>query len=279
MPAASLARLREQISQLTWRFTRPAEFIQELNALLEQYGTPAFRRAAAPPGTPVTPAYHTPPLVMNQLELLLSRSCEESPTAALNLVDALWQERMLEPRLLAAALLGHTPPDAPDEILRRLRAWAVPGEERSALSALLRQGAAGLRRSAPDLWLNVLGEWLESPDTRTQSVGLQGLVPLIQDGAFQNLPLVYRLIAPQVRSAPQILHPELIAVLSALAQRSPVETAYFLRQMLSAASGTPLPRLVRRLLAVFPVAQQASLKEALAALPQRSASSDRPKVV
>lgn len=273
MPAASLARLREQITQLTWRFTRPAEFLQELNALLEQYGTPTFRRASTPAGSPVTPAYHTPPLVMNQLELLLSRSCQESPAAALTLLDALWKESMLEPRLLAAALLGRTPLDAPEEILGRLRAWAVPNEERAALSALLRQGAAGLRRDAPDLWLSVLAEWLESSDTGVQSIGLQALVPLIQEASFENLPLVFRLIAPLMRTAAPQLHQELSAVLTALARRSPVETAYFLRQTLNAASGTPLPRLVRRLLTVFPPEQQAALKSTLSALPPRNTAS------
>ena len=62
---------------------------------------------------------------------------------------------------------------------------------------------------------------------------------------------------------PANLQSELLAVLQALARRSPAETAYFLRQILTLVSDPLIPRLIRRCLPSFSPETQVGLRAAL----------------
>jgi hypothetical protein len=71
------------------------------------------------------------------------------------------------------------------------------------------------------------------------------------------------LITPLCQASPTGLHADLVEVIKALIQRSPVETAYFLRQILAISSNPNTARVVRRLLPEFSPDLQASLRKAL----------------
>lgn len=269
MPAVHLARLKEQITRLAWNFTRPDEFQKGLRDLMDSYADHSYRAGQAVKARPLITAYHIPPLVLRQLEQDLSRLCRENPGAALTLVDRLWQEEYLEPRLLAAYLLGQVSPTPPEPVLERLLAWADPNLDVQILNALMSQGSARLRRGQPERWLVMVEHWLSDMSLDMQSLGLSGLLPVIQDREFENLPRIYRLLAPLVQTAPNPLQAELQQAIEALARRSPVETAYFLRQMLSMAEGVTPIRLVRRCLPAFPEETQAGLRKAILSRPNR----------
>jgi hypothetical protein len=133
------------------------------------------------------------------------------------------------------------------------------------LDALFRSGMTSLRRTAPQAMFQLFEEWVNSPQAAVQSMGVRALIPVIEDQAFENLPPVFRLISPLVQQLPAALFTDLQAVIEALAKRTPVETAYFLRQALGMAPGPGMARLVRRCLPCFNPAQQASLRAALQA--------------
>jgi hypothetical protein len=63
------------------------------------------------------------------------------------------------------------------------------------------------------------------------------------------------------QASPTGLHAELVEVAKALVQRSPVETGYFLRQILTLSSNPNTARVVRRLLPEFSPELQASLRK------------------
>jgi hypothetical protein len=94
-------------------------------------------------------------------------------------------------------------------------------------------------------------------------MGLHALLPLIRDPDYQNLPPVFGSISPLLQSAPGAIQVELIEVISALARRTPKETVYYLRQVLTVAQGTGATRLIRKALPAFDAEGQASLKSAL----------------
>ena len=263
MPAVQLVRLKEQIAQLAWYFTRPVEFQKQLHALLDFYSDRTYRPGQAVKARPLIMTYHVGPLVLRQLEHNLSHLCQENPGAALALVDVLWKDIYLEPRLLAASLLGLTPLTPPEAVLERILAWSDPEMDIQLLEILTSRGSVRLRREQPERWLVLIEDWLSDQKNEVQAIGLKALLPLIQDREFENLPRIFRLLGTLVQNAPKGLQSELIEDLMGLARRSPAETAYFLRQMMSIGNSPATTRLVRRCLPAFNEEMQANLRKAL----------------
>jgi DNA alkylation repair enzyme len=263
MPAVELSRLRAQINGLIERFADPASFRIALRDLLDLYANRAYRAGQAVQPQPLLPSYRITPLIMQQLELELSKTCQERPEQALEIVETLWHDPYLEPRLLAATLLGAIPPSQGEAVIQKLRAWALPAENFRMLNALFNKSTTSLRRSAPHLLFSLFEEWLASSESSTQAIGVRALIPMVEDNTFENLPPVFRLLSPLVQSTPTALQIDLQAALEALSRRTPIETAYFLRQALSMAPGQGTARLVRRCLPLFDPEQQASLRAAL----------------
>lgn len=265
MPAVELSRLRAQINGLIDRFADPVGFQLALRDLLDLYANRAYRPGQAVKPQPLLPSYRVMPLIMQQLELELAKTCQEQPGQALAVVNTLWRDPYLEPRLLAVALLGAIPANYQEAVVKTLRDWAAPSENFRMLDELFRGGTTTLRRSAPQRLFHLFEEWLNSAETATQSMGVRALIPVIEDPAFENLPPVFSLLSTLVQRSPNSLMTDLQAVIEALARRTPVETAYFLRQALSLAPGAGISRLIRRCLPLFSPEQQASLRAVLQA--------------
>jgi hypothetical protein len=265
MPAFQLARLKSQISDLIWQFTRPVEFQRALADLFEFYANRVFRPGQAAPNALLIPAYHIPQMVLHQLELELRHQVEENPGAALALADQLWQDTYLEPRQVAILVLGMTPLAPVDAVLYRLKTWCTPELAIILKEPLLEQGTTRLRREKMDIWLGQIREWLNDLSLPIQGLGVQALLPVAQDRENENLPVIYNLISPVLQIAPPVLHADLLEVLRVLSKRSPVETGYFLRQVLSLSDAPTLGRLVRRLMPELPPEVQAGLRGPLQA--------------
>jgi hypothetical protein len=266
MPAAELSRLRAQINLLIERFDDPQGLRAALRELLDLYANRAYRPGQAVQKHSLLPSYRVPPLVMQQLTMELGKTCREKPLAALGVVDALWQDAYLEPRTLATLLLGILPMEYGDAVAGKLRAWARPEENTRMLDALFENGTAGLRRADPARIFPLVEEWLSSANPGIQALGLRALAPLTRDPSFENLPAVFRLISPLLQSLPPALQTDLQITIRALAEKSPTETAYFLRQALGITPVAKTARFVRRCLPYFSEAQQASLRKALQAV-------------
>ncbi len=179
----------------------------------------------------------------------------------------MWGEAYLEPRQLACRLLGRTALEPAQPVLDRLENWSLTAEDASLTRLLLDSGSQRLRHEAAQRWLDILGSWMNSTDLALRSNAMLGLYPFIQDREFENLPVVFNLITPALQHNAANLSAELQKALYALARRSPIETGYFLRQILATASDPALQRLVRRCLPAFPVETQARLKIALQTRP------------
>jgi len=263
MPAVQLTRLRIQLTQIIWQFTRPAEFQKSLRDLLDTYADRTFRPGQATAPKALIPAYHAPALVLRQLDQELLPLIRENAAAALALADVLWQDAMLEPRLVAITILGHTPLTPPEDVLQRLLSWARPEEEGILLSALLDAGSLRLRREQPKRWLELITHWIDQPDPAYQKIGVQALLVLSRDRSFENLPPVFSLLGPLLQAPPAPILPDLQAAVEALAGRTPTETTYLVRQALNLSTDPATARLIRRCLPAFPPGAQATLKTAL----------------
>lgn len=263
MPAIQLARLKQQIEPLAEDFARPEAFVRRLHAFLETYADRTQRPGQSGAPRPLLEAYNVPAPALRELIYALKALAPANPEATLALCDALWAERYLECRLLAAHLLGALSPEQAEAVLKRISLWGGAGVEERLLKTLLDQGLARLRREAGDKVLRLAAEQLSAPEPLGQQLGLQILLSLLDEPDFENLPAVFRLLSPYLRLAPASLRPDIVAVLTRLARLSPQETAFVLKQVLETVEAPDPVWLTRQVLDEFPPETRRRLRERL----------------
>lgn len=259
MPGIQMAELQRQMDQLLLAFTRPTAFHQQLTELFERHGLPMHRGAV----DVVEPAYHIPMLLEKEITELLRQPVDENPEAALRLIEELWQDRYFEIRMLAASLLGSLPPAAAPMLFDRLALMAKGETDGLMLRLLFRNATQRLRREQADGWLGRMGEWLSASDLATQKIGLEALYSVIEDESFENLPPVYRILEPYLFEPRREHDIRLRGVMKALAQRSPVETAYYLYELAPFITSERGQRFVRSCLPLFDETHQSLIREGL----------------
>jgi hypothetical protein len=263
MPAIQPARLRQQAVDLAATFDQPALFVRELQTLLDWYTDYSHRKARPGGQYPLVNSYKAHPQVMRYIWLELIPLINGQPDHVLTVCDALWAPSNLDLQLLAARMLGSLPATSPDPIVSRLQAWISPGLSRHLLDGLLQAGLTGLYRDAPEKLLELVSSWLGSADIILQQAGLRALLAMMGQSEVDNLPIVFRLLTPFLRIAPAPLRPDVLAVVSALAQASPSETAFLLRQNLTTPDNPDTPWLIRQVLSDFPRDIRNGLRQAL----------------
>jgi hypothetical protein len=263
MPSVELTRLRDQIANILSLVDRPEDFHRAVRDLLDQYSEHAYRAGEAITSRPLIPSYRVPTLVYRQLEIELGAACRKQPEQLLTCAAALWSDDHLEPRLLAAIIMGQAPPEHAPAVLELLQAWVKPNEDRQVLDALLDDGTLSLRRNAQEGLFELINTHLDKSSIPNQRLGLRIVEAIVNDPQFNNHPLIFRLLSPLVLAPPSGLVNDLHHCLSALVRSSPSETAYFLRQILGSSSDATTARLIRRLIADFPQDLQNNLRTAL----------------
>jgi len=264
MPAINLARLKTQAARLSEKFSEPEAFVRELNELLDFYtnhtirATQIVRRLSLP-------TYRTPAPVLRQIQAELASLAGTHSVEAIALTKALWKAGSLEARLLAAYLLGSIPPTQAFPALARLPDWLAQSTDKEIRTALLTDAFARLRRENPEALFILLEDWLKSPRNSLQVWGLQALIPMLTDPQFENLPAVFRILKPAVRSAGPVTQLELQACLTTLEQVSLTETMAFLREIIGDNPAQLMLRTLRRILAGLSPELQAGLRETMRA--------------
>lgn len=259
MPAILLSRLKIQTVRLAELIPTPDLFARSLRTILEYYSDRTHRPGQSGEPPPLLPAYNVPHPVLRQILRELAPQLSVDQSKGLAICDALWRQEQFECRLLAARILGLLPVEPLEPVYERLLVWVQEDEER-VLNELLTHGLTRWRKEAPTSYLVRLGEWLKSSSFNEQKLGLKALLPLIEDPSFNNLPVLFRLLNPLVRVAPSPIRPDILPVLRSLAKRSPNETAFYLRQNMTAQD---TPWLTRKVLAEFSASLQLSLREAM----------------
>ncbi len=260
MPAVELTRLHTQMQLALKEFSSAEQFVKQLSTVYEYYSDRTFNPLAAGKRPLSADAYNVPALINRQFELEFGKLCQDNPLSSLDVIDRLWEETRLEPRQLAAALLGKIPLDYSDQIIHRLKDWSLPTEDRDLIAFLHDRGSIRLRNEAVEKWLAVIQGWFESKDSYDQVFGLHSMLPMAKDPDFHNLPKLYDLLSLIIEQpSPRVLT-ALQKVIEALAVRSPIETVFYLKSILAHPHSPEIPRLFRRLLPAFPPEQEQSLR-------------------
>ena len=262
MPSIDLARLRKQALRLADFFFAPEEFARHLNSTLDSYVNYTVRgRRPAVAGSNLD-SHRTPAVVIRQIEHELAplASAAEHAAASVALADRLWDELWLECRLLAAYILGRVPPEeAP--LIARLTAWIGQVRDPELRGRLLDTSLFSMRTEAPDLFLQLIGEWLRPERLRFWPAAFQAAISAARDPTFPNLPALLSALEPALRQAPAEMQLDLEALLVALMGVSPTETTFLVRQILLSSDEVSTALLFRRMSPALPPELQEEIRE------------------
>ena len=270
MPAIRLTLLIQQVAQLISYFHQPDEFIHSLHDLLDFYSdrTHKLGQSATPP--PVIKSYNVPNPLIRQIEKDIHPQVIADPEAALRLCHTLWEEPILEFRLLSASILGFIPLNSHEDLFPLIEEWSRDCKESRILSALTDESLTRYREESPEILVETIDRWLSSTNVSTRRIGLRALLPLLAYEDFENIPLFFKSLTPYVRTAPPALRPDVLDAIQALARQSPQETAYFLSLNLEAPDNPSTAWLVRQSLDHFPPETQVFLRDSLMGVRERS---------
>jgi hypothetical protein len=241
----------------------PAAFLRALHDLLDFYADRTRRFQRGDRAMSLIRNYRVPDQVLRQIEIGLIPVLSPHPDTAIALADSLWEDGWLETRLLAITIVGQIKPQPPERVSEKVRAWGLMSKDPMVTKALAFRGTERLRHEQRDHFLEMVEEWLSSGELSLVRVGLHAVAHLLEDQRFENLPLIFRWLSPLTRQVDFKTKQALIPVLKLLAQRSPQETAYFLRKILTSTENVHIPGLIRKLLDQFPEHLQDSLRQHL----------------
>jgi hypothetical protein len=263
MPAVELSRLKKQADELAGCFQQPVEFKRLLLDRLEFYADRVTRKGNLVKPAPLIPRYGVPPLFLQAVEQSLQKPAVDSPMAALTLAEELWKESYLEPRLLAASLIGLAARHEPTLAAERLIQYCVPRENPLVQEALLQRSGVQLRQANLQVWFDLVERWVNSETLAQQLIGFRALQGVIEDREFENLPVIFRLLTSPLELTNRSTIHDLEILITALARRSPIEMVYLLRQCYNRSSNPMLSRLIRKCLPDFPPEGQLSLRKVI----------------
>ncbi len=271
MPAASVVRLQEQIATLIGRMNRPLDFFRTLKDLLETYGDHAYRAGEAVTGISILPSYHVAPLVWRQLEVSLAQAAKRFPQQALDVIPLLWADEYRELRDLAAWMLGHIPASEANAVVSTLQQLVISDVDLTLLRTLLDKGTLTLRRESEETLLRLIENWHSHEQSAYRRAGLFLCEVLVSDPTWENLPAIFRLLHPLSEKPEPAWLNDLVVVFQKLAERSPSEVAYFLRQVLHRGENPMTGRLVRKVASFLPAEMGESLRKAASRSPRSTA--------
>jgi hypothetical protein len=263
MPAIPLQTLRRRLEELLPLQDNPALFKRGLERLLDQYSDRSYRPGETITVNAISEQWLVPQVVLREVDAFLSTWATQHPQKALELCDLLWQGQTYPLRYMAARLLGALSGTASEAIFARLKRWAEETQvDAQAWRFVLMVGEI-LQATALTTWLGLIQGWLTSNTSAQQKLALRAMESLVKEHTYENLPVIYQWLTTYMRDPNAVPSHELIALLQALAKRSPAETAYFLRQIRSIVSPTIARRIVRATLPAFPAEYQQHLRDML----------------
>ncbi len=260
MPAIEISRLRTKVNLLTGLIEEPKHLLQELLQFYSAYSDLTFQSSSLSVKAGTLFAFRTPAMLNREIEIAFSKFATTSPDRLCEFIDLLMKCPELEPRQLAATLLGALPAAYFDRVIPRLTSWANESSDPQDLTWLFTRATANLRLEKPEIWLSMLQQWLEAADEKSRSIAVYGLSSMITDSSLTSLPLIYKHLQPLLLEENTRISPYLETIIERLIQKSETETIYFLKQTIAISPNQTLIRMVRRSLPIFSAEGQESLK-------------------
>jgi hypothetical protein len=263
MTAVQLTQLKQKIKELLFLFSEPQAFRKQLQEIFEFYGYHVYHPGRNSKDQNLMPSYRLNPIILQQMERALILPSQRNPNEALDLADELWLDTHKEIKLIGAFILGQISIEAKSQVVDRINTWYNAETHQELINVALGKSSMTIRQSDPESWVGIMTQWLNHPEDKTKLIALNAIHATLADPLFVNIPPIYNILSPILRKPEQALQNKIYEVLRALAHRSPAETAYYLRQIISTSNHPRTIRLIRRVLPAFEPQDQRKLKEAL----------------
>lgn len=252
MPLIDLVRFRFQMAELVEQFADPAGFVKEFLKILDLYSRRALKPGATSLPSSLLPAFNCHPQVMKLIRDAILPSVQEFPEQAISTAGALWEDDHLESRELAATILGNLPPAYAKHIETHIHNWAHPDVDNVSLDHLLEKSIHSLQINQPKVVEEMIISYVNHQDPAYQRIGLKMMEQLVRHTEFTQFPMLFKHLSRFIsEDTDQLTQLETTAVVAALVDRSPVETTYFLRQLLFLTPGQNITRTIKRYLPFF----------------------------
>lgn len=265
MTAVNPTRLSMQIADLIESFDSPETFHKHIRDLFSRYANRTLRYGEKTNRATLMPTYHLPDPVMRQLRVELKPFLSQQPEVSLNLADVLWTDEAFEIRQVAVYILGHTGTPEPEPIISRLENWLSPDLEPALKEAVLFSATEHLQSRFPQRWEVWVSSLLARDDPAWIAMGLLALRSGVKSSPAQKLPVIFRVLSPFIRDPRPGIMNEMMRLIKDLAEQSPTETAYYLRQTLSLSADPATSQLIRQCLPAFPEELRKEIQAAIKA--------------
>lgn len=264
MASININKLRFQIADLVAHFSDPDLFYKCFLEIMDQYSQRSLRKGSESTVNSFLPTFNCPDQVINQIIIGLQDKIRLEPVNALHIADQLWMDRYLESHELAALILGHIPTAYSSKVLDRIILWASPELDGAALKVLFAEATRGILKQDSKVLEDAIAGMLDKQDIEMHKIGLEAILSLINNQDFDRFPILFKLITPFIlESGDEIVHLKTLAVLIALIKRTPIESAYYLKQSLAYSESNQVEGIIRRLIPNFPPDLRQSLLDAI----------------
>ena len=251
MPPVQLARLRPQVNALMAHYQDREYFRKTLLLLLEKYSEKKSATNTWLQDDHNIPAYRVPLIVMNELESALQILAKTHPQACIPLAETLWAQTHYEPRKLAIFLLAKLASPFQEQFVLHMRDWISADLDQNLIREIIEQSGRKPEIVTSSQWINLVRSWINSSENDLQRIGIRAVALLVEDRAFQNLPLVFELITPLYTQPNFAVQKNVMDLTRKLIERSQPETASFFISLAEVHREEPIYALIRKSLPLF----------------------------
>ena len=262
MAAIDLTRLDKQIDELALLVDDPRAFQEELHRLLSFYHRYSHRRHQNRQIS-FLKNYDLPEKVLSHIEARLKPLSLNEPGRVFELVNQLWQDSYYEARKLASSMLGNLPISYKDQVLETIEKWLAEPLDHGLSEAVIENAGLRLQAESPEDWEKLINRLLNVPKVQSKRLGLLALSKLIAASTVDRLPLYFRWVREFLISPDASVDKALERVVEALAEKSPQETAYLLREVLIDSNDSVVGRRMRHYLPFFDEEPQKRILKAI----------------
>lgn len=259
MTAVDPQRLAREVEALGKDLKSPKSLRGRVVALLDIYANRTRHTAASADPKRAPWSFDVPAPILRTLKQYLREQLADKLELVWAIADELWLANYRETQMMAADMLSL---QRGEQAAEWAEAHAAGSVDIAALAALAGSGLAGWRQADPQGFLARISTWLQGEEAGARTLGFHALAAAARDPTFENLPSIYSMLSVVSQPARGDARRAMFELVSALARRSPAETAHFLLERLER-GGSEATRLARHVLGDLPAPQQAAVRKAL----------------
>jgi hypothetical protein len=230
MPPIDLPKVRARAASVAEQFGDTPAVLAGVRSLLEDHSDFSHRPSPKLGASVLPNAFKTPMPVVRQIITALRKPAQAEPLAALDLIRALWARGTREERRIAAELLGAVAPHAPPAALSLIDSWLREIESAETADALAAHALGPMLLADPDAHLPHVRRWVEQPYKWTRRFGLAALATLAKAKKWDDVPEALGILRSVMSEFEPEVRRAVVAVLTDLILKSPVEVSVFLRE-------------------------------------------------